>query len=148
MDRPLTGRTVFLIFAAMFATIIAVNMTLAVKAVRTFPGLEVKNSYVASQGFDARRRAQEALGWDVGADYADGEITVRIEDADGSPVTPATLSATLGRPTTDAEDRALVLDPEGSAEVDLAPGLWRLEIAAVSRDGTPVTKRLSLRVRQ
>ena len=30
------------------------------KAVSTFPGLEVDNSYVASQDFDARKAAQEA----------------------------------------------------------------------------------------
>ena len=47
--------------------IIAVNLTLAFKAVTTFPGLEVKNSYVASQNFDADRAAQQALGWQVAA---------------------------------------------------------------------------------
>jgi hypothetical protein len=43
--------------------IISVNLLLAFKAVSTFPGLEVKNSYVASQGFNDRKAAQEALGW-------------------------------------------------------------------------------------
>ncbi len=50
-----------------FAVIIAVNLVLAFKAVRTFPGLEVENSYVASQTFDAERTAQEALGLDAEA---------------------------------------------------------------------------------
>ncbi len=147
MDRPLTGRMVFLIIAAMFGTIIAVNLTLAFKAVKTFPGLEVRNSYIASQGFDARRDAQEALGWQVDAHYSDGSVTVRLADRDGTLVVPKDLQVTLGRPTTDSEDRALALDAEGRASVDLTPGLWRIDIAAISQDGTPVTKRLSLRVR-
>ena len=49
--KELTGRHVFGIFAVGFGTIIAVNMVLAISAVRTFPGLEVDNSYVASQQF-------------------------------------------------------------------------------------------------
>ena len=50
----LTGRKVFFITAGAFAVIIGVNVTMAVLAVGTFPGLEVKNSYVASQSFDAK----------------------------------------------------------------------------------------------
>lgn len=46
--KELTGRHVLLMFVAGFGIIIAVNLTLAFSAVRTFPGLEVKNSYVAS----------------------------------------------------------------------------------------------------
>ena len=61
------GWHVALWFSMAFGVIIAVNLTLAFNAVRTFPGLEVKNSYVASQSFDADRAAQNALGWDGAA---------------------------------------------------------------------------------
>ena len=44
MIREIKGIHVFAAFALAFGTIIAVNMTLAVQAVRTFPGLEVRNS--------------------------------------------------------------------------------------------------------
>ena len=47
----LTGKHVLAITVSAFAVIIGVNVLLAVKAVSTFPGLEVDNSYVASQGF-------------------------------------------------------------------------------------------------
>ena len=47
------GWHVFATFAAAFGIIISVNLTLAFKAVATFPGLEVRNSYIASQSFDA-----------------------------------------------------------------------------------------------
>ena len=57
----ISGRHVFAGFALAFGVIISVNLTLAYNAVQTFPGLEVANSYVASQQFDANRAAQEAL---------------------------------------------------------------------------------------
>ena len=62
-EAKLTGRHVALIFGGAFTVIIGVNLTLAVKAVGTFPGLETKNSYVASQNFEHDRAAQEALGF-------------------------------------------------------------------------------------
>ena len=42
-------------FVLGFGVIIAVNATLAVNAVRSFPGLETDNSYVTSQEFQAQR---------------------------------------------------------------------------------------------
>jgi nitrogen fixation protein FixH len=53
----MTGRKVLAITVSAFGVIIAVNFLLAYKAVSTFPGLEVPNSYVASQTFDADRAA-------------------------------------------------------------------------------------------
>ena len=53
MAAPLTGRKVLLIAVVAFGVIIGVNVLMAVKAISTFPGLEVQNSYVASQVFDA-----------------------------------------------------------------------------------------------
>ena len=70
--RKLTGWHVLAIFTAAFGVIIGVNLTLAFNAVATFPGLETGNSYVASQSFDARRDAQQALGWTVTATADDG----------------------------------------------------------------------------
>ncbi len=68
--KTLTGWHVFVMFGFGFGTIIAVNLTLAFNAVRTFPGLEVKNAYVASQGFDADRKAQGARSVEL-----DGQCT-------------------------------------------------------------------------
>ncbi|MEM9970975.1 MAG: FixH family protein, partial [Pseudomonadota bacterium] len=44
MVKELKGWHVATMFVCGFAIIIAVNLTLAFSAVRTFPGLEVKNS--------------------------------------------------------------------------------------------------------
>ena len=61
MQRTLTGWHVFAIFVGCFSVIITVNLTLAFQAVNTFPGLVTKNSYIASQSFDADRAAQDGL---------------------------------------------------------------------------------------
>ena len=58
MARELTGRHVLAITLAAFGVVIGVNLLLAVKAVGTFPGVEVSNSYVASQVFDRERSTQ------------------------------------------------------------------------------------------
>ena len=59
----LKGKHVLGIAVGAFGVIIAVNLVMAYQAISTFPGLEVANGYVASQTFDADRKAQEALGW-------------------------------------------------------------------------------------
>lgn len=66
MTKKFTGRHMAAILIAFFGVIIAVNLTMATFATRTFGGTVVANSYVASQkynGWLAAARAQEALGW-------------------------------------------------------------------------------------
>jgi nitrogen fixation protein FixH len=145
----ITGRKVFLGFAGAFGVIIAVNVTLAVKAVSTFPGLEVKNSYVASQSFDADRKAQERLGWTVTAAVAQGELTLAITGPDGRPAAPALIEAVVGRATERADDRTPALAFDGTAwraPVALDAGYWNLWLTAEAADGTAFRQRLSLYV--
>ncbi len=148
-DRKLTGWHVLAMFCTAFGIIITVNMILAFSAVRTFPGLEVKNSYVASQSFDRDRAAQEALGWDVSANVEDDFLILRIDDALG-PVAPQITRATLGRATHVSDDRELNFKFDGTAHfagvADLAPGNWNLRLAAVAEDGTRFQQRIILRV--
>jgi len=64
--RPFTGWHMTAILVAGFSVVIAVNMLMATIAVRSFGGVVVENSYVASQKFNgwlAQARAQEKLGW-------------------------------------------------------------------------------------
>lgn len=66
MARPFTGWHMTAIITAFFGVVIAVNMTMATLASRTFGGTVVDNSYVASQKFNGwlnEARAQKALGW-------------------------------------------------------------------------------------
>ena len=149
-DRVITGRQVFIVTASAFAVIIGVNLTLAYKAVATFPGLEVKNSYVASQSFDADRKAQLALGWDVSANIKDDVLRLSITDSGGSPVEVVDLISTLGRATEVKDDRTPDFVFDGSAyvaPVDLAPGNWNLRLRAIAADGTKFQQRIVLYVK-
>ena len=94
-ERKITGYHVLGMFGGAFTIIIGVNLVLATQAVRTFPGLEVKNSYVASQTFDADRSAQEALGWNVSAALDGDRLTLSITDGIG-PLVPTIHKAVLG----------------------------------------------------
>ena len=145
-DRVLTGRHVLAMFVGGFSIIIAVNLALAVNAVRTFPGLEVANSYVASQEFEDRRSAQDALGWEVRADYAEGTLRLQVEDAEGRPVDARLFAATVGRPTMRAADSALAFDSDGQVRIDLAPGRWRLDLETTG-DAPPFARSLLIVVR-
>ena len=148
-QKEFTGRHAAILFVSAFGVIILVNIALAVSAVRTFPGLEVKNSYVASQQFDDRKAAQEALGWDVSARSKDGRVTLSITDADGNPVQVADLTAVLGRATHVKEDLQPEFVFDGRAyvaPVELGDGNWNIRMTAKALDGTEFTQRVVLRV--
>ena len=146
----LTGRKVFLITATAFAIIIGVNLTLAWQAVSTFPGLEVKNSYVASQSFDADRAAQEALGWTVQANLAEGELVVAISDDAGLPIRAEAFDAVVGRATHVADDRRPEFAFSGGAyraPMTLGDGNWNIRLEARADDGTVFRQRVVLHVK-
>ncbi|MFB9149914.1 FixH family protein [Roseovarius ramblicola] len=137
-ERQITGRHVLIGFVAAFAVIIGVNLVLAYSAVRTFPGLEVRNGYIASQTFNERKAAQEALGWTLTAEARDGRLSLRFTGADGQAVRPARVEATIGRATEDHEDISTRLSYTGQgfeAPVDLGAGKWILRLRAYSADG-------------
>ena len=149
-EREFTGKHALMLFCGAFAVIIGVNIALAVSAVKTFPGLEVKNSYVASQEFDQRRSAQEALGWSVYASAQGDHVKLEITDAEGNPVEVAKLSATLGRATHVQDDQQPEFTFDGQAYVapaDLGPGNWNIRMVARARNGTEFTQRVILHVR-
>lgn len=146
----ITGKHVLAVTVGAFAVIIGVNLTLAYKAVSTFPGLEVQNSYVASQGFDKRKAAQEALGWTMTPAYQDGRMTLAFRAADGQPVQVQDLQVLVGRTTEASEDRFPAFAFEGdhyAAEVPLNQGKWMVKVTARSADGTLFEQRSELFVK-
>ena len=143
----LKGRHVLAIAVGAFGVIIAVNLVMAWKAISTFPGLEVANGYVASQTFDADRRAQEALGWTAVPDYRDGRLTLRMTDSQGLPALVRSLDVLVGRTTESREDkRPQMVRVAGIWEADLAlaRGKWMLVVEAEATDGTKFRQRLEL----
>jgi len=146
--KTLTGWHVFGMFGLGFGIIIAVNLTLAVNAVRTFPGLEVKNSYIASQSFDHDRRAQKALGWSVAARLEGDYLLVSFAKA-GDPVAPQIETAVFGRATSVHADQQPHFTFDGTAfvaPVQAGPGNWNLRITARAADGTRFQQRIIVEV--
>lgn len=146
-ERQITGRHVLIGFVGAFSVIIGVNLVLAWSAVRTFPGLEVKNSYVASQEFNERKAAQEGLGWSVEADHAGGLLMLYITDVAGNPVEVARLEATVGRATHVQDDQTPDFRYDGQAyvaPVALGDGNWNIRMKAWDNDGTLFQQRVVL----
>jgi nitrogen fixation protein FixH len=149
-SKELTGKHVAIITVSAFAVIISVNVFMAFKAVKTFPGLEVKNSYVASQTFDVERDAQEALGWSIEASDIGGQLFVSITDEAGMPVEAQSITGILGRATHTRDDQSPDFIFNGKAYVAdtgaLALGNWNLRMEAVAQDGTVFKQRVVIHV--
>ena len=148
--KEFTGRHAAMVFVGFFGVIITVNLVLAYNAVRTFPGLEVKNGYVASQSFDRRRTAQEALGWSVYASASDNHVKLEITDAKGNPVEVVKLTAILGRATHIKDDQTPDFQFNGQAYVapaQLGAGNWNIRMVARAKNGTEFTQRVILHVK-
>ena len=146
--RQITGWHVLAVFVAAFATIISVNLTLAYNAVHSFPGLEVKNSYVASQAFDADRAAQEALGWDVSARLTGAVLELEILQNQAG-IEPEIISATFGRAThVQADQTPDFTYHQGrfTALVEAGEGNWNLRLKARAADGTLFQQRIIVEV--
>ncbi len=150
MAAPFTGRKVFAMFAGAFAVIIGVNLLMAYFAIGTFPGMDVKNSYVASQNFDDERAAQLALGWTVNVLYQDHELVVTVVDKAGKPADVAILNAIVGRPTHVRDDQTPQFQQRGGqfrAPLTLGEGKWNLRLKATALDGTKFHQRLDFMVK-
>lgn len=147
MTREFTGWHMLGIMVFAFGIIIAVNLTLAYKAVQTFPGLETRNSYVASQTFNIDRAAQDALGWTLETHLTHTHLSIAITDENGLAVMPKVVSATLGRATNVAQDMTpdFVMDAGVlHADVDAGAGYWNLRLVLEAADGTIFRRRIQL----
>jgi len=132
-----TGRHMLAIMLSFFGVIIAVNLAMAMFASKSWTGLVVKNSYVASQQFNRKAeegRRQAALGWTGTLTIARGEVRYSLADRQGSTVPLREVRALLRRPAYEAEDQRIVLTAaaDGVFAVRHVPrdGIWVVEIEA------------------
>ena len=140
--RPFTGRHMALIMVAFFGVVVAVNVTMATLASRSFGGTVVDNSYVASQRYNAwlaQARAQAQLGWDT---------PVRLDAARrvviGVPGLSFAATGTAHHPLGRAADVPLRFRHDGAGQLvsttPLPAGRWQLRIEV--RQGDAI-KRLA-----
>ena len=140
--RPLRGIHVFWMISAFFATFIAVDAYFIFGAVTTFPGEQVKNSYVLGLNYNREvesRERQAQLGWsaEAGLQRSDGlNLVFRLKDRDAGPVSGLNVSATWhvagqGRGDYDVE---MVESASGeyAARID-APDNVRIEVTFSAR---------------
>lgn len=150
--QEITGRKVLVFMVGAFGLIIAVNVLMAYKAISTFPGLEVENTYVASQTWDAENKAQKALGWTLthGYDLTGQELRLTFADASGAPVELASLQVLIGRTTETTDDQTPEFVRVGAdyvAHAALNPGKWMMKVVAYAPDGTLFHQRIDLMVK-
>jgi nitrogen fixation protein FixH len=135
VKRGFTGRHMLAVMLGFFGVVIAVNVTMAVLAGRTFGGTVVDNSYVASQRFNrwlAEGRAQEQLGWTARL-RLDGRRHVRVELTDRiGALEGAEVAAVARHPLGRESDVALRFRPEGNgvyvSQGALPAGRWQVHV--------------------
>jgi nitrogen fixation protein FixH len=147
--KPITGRFVLFTCTAFFGVIFAVNATMMTLAIRTMPGLDVKNGYVASQAMNGEieaMRRQDERGWsaEVEVRLVNGlaPVHVRLTARDGRPVSGLDVRARLAHPALTRADHSADLREVQpgvyAAEIaDASAGAWTLVVEA-RRDGERV----------
>ena len=133
--RELTGKHVLLIMFTFFGIIIAVNMMMATLASKSWTGLVVKNSYVASQKFNIElkeAKEQAASGIHSELRYNNQVLVFLLKDADGETLAAENLTAEIGRPAFEQADQELsfLRNAEDSYKliIQLEPGIWMIKI--------------------
>ncbi len=147
--RKFTGRKFLLVVVSFFLVIIGANLSLVYAALGTFPGLEVHNTYVASQNFNRDREAQINLGWHAKTSFDGKVLTLQIRDKTGAPARITLLEATVGRAAYDWADKKLTF-AQGArpyrVPLSLAPGKWEVRFTATAPDGEKFHQRLPIYV--
>lgn len=145
-SKEFTGRHMLLLAVSFFGVIISVNIVMAVSAARTWTGLVVENSYVASQEFQGKAdalEAQNAAGWTISIAYEAGQIEVAARDTAGAlPLEDA--SVFIHRPVGGHDDAKVALSLVNGVyrgDIALASGVWDVtfttgptELGAIERE--------------
>ncbi len=136
-----TGFHMWVLAVSFFGVIIAVNIGMATLAMRSWTGLVVGNSYIASQEFEEKRlahEAQRAAGWKADLTYRSGTARLVIVDGARTPIDLGEVSLKLNRPVGGHDDRVVdlerKLDGSYEAAIELPPGVWELTVTAAESE--------------
>lgn len=135
--KPFTGWHMTAVLCAFFGVVIAVNLVNAYYAARTFGGMVVENSYVASQKFNGwleQAREEKALGWKLAVTRApSGRLDVQLASAQ-QPMTDAHISAIARHPLGRLPERPLTFRATGQGHYEsneaLPLGRWIVHLEA------------------
>lgn len=143
MEKPLTGKQVFLAFAAFFGLVFAANFVFVYLAMDSWTGLQTEQAYEKGLAYNealAQQKAVEALGWQGELTFVSeaenlGRLAFTFQDREGTDLQAAEVKAVLIRPTHEGHDFSVIL-PEvrpGSYEKAVTfplAGLWDAQIRA------------------
>ena len=137
-----TGWHMLATVCTFFGLIIAVDVSMATMAYRTFSGEVASDPYEAGLAYNrtlAQRRAEAALGWTATIDDSPGAVRLRVTDRGGRPVTGLRVTAKLERPATEAGsvNAVFVESSPGVYDAKLAglAGAWDVNASAVDKAG-------------
>ena len=145
-DKPLKGWHVLLIMLGFFGVMFAVNGVFLYHAITSFPGEDVKKSYVQGLNYNqtlAARAAQAELGWRAEAGLQGNAIVFRLQDAEARPLSDYTVIGEVRRLASQDADQVLVFQaaPGGeyvAAADTLSAGQWRLRVSVLEAGGDAV----------
>ena len=136
----ITGVKVLIAMVAFFGVVTAVDAVMIYQAVNTFGGIETPDAYRKGLAYNKRiasSAAQDALGWsqEVAIDAQRGVLVVSLTDANHAGVEGLVVTATVGRPATNAFDQTLTMLDQGGGRHEarvssLSAGTWAVAITA------------------
>ncbi len=149
-QRQFTGWHMMAVMVLFFGTIISVNFVMAWNASRSWSGLVVENTYIASQQFNgkvAETRAFKASGITGRLTAGPGAIRY-IVTRNGEPAKQIDrVVAVFKRPVEEHEDLRIELDRQGEgaflAAEKLKSGQWIADVTAMA--GEAVVYRQAIR---
>ncbi len=138
MPRSLWRFFPFLLVGAL-GVVIAVNITMAVLAHRSAPGLAVQGSFATSNAYgaiQAEAKRQVGLGWSLDVTLRGGRVEAKLAGQGGAALPGAVLTALAMRPVGEAPPLALGMaeDGEGGFRSDVVlPGQGQWDITFVAK---------------
>ena len=127
-----------MMFLCFFGVVFAVNIAMTVMAYRSWTGLVVENSYVASQHFNsdvAALKKSESLGISHQLHYENGRLFLALVGVGGKSIALDNVQILIGRPVDDGEDLKLIAvhsaNGQFEATAKLGNGVWTGELSAL-----------------
>lgn len=148
--KELKGWHVLLIMLSFFGVMFAVNGVFLFHAITSFPGEDIKKSYVQGLTYNdtlAERAAHADLGWQAEAGVRDGQLVLRLHDAEDQPLSNQLVIGEMRRLATHQDDQVLTFQPKLSGEYianmeRLAAGQWLLRVSVLNANGEDVLFRV------
>lgn len=150
--KPLTGKKVFVLFAAFFALIILVNTIFITQALQTHRGVVTEDAYKKGLHYnEVLERARQQPEMQSHVSFKDGVLRWSIQDQDGTPIEQAKAHVSFFRPVQSGLDFGSDMENVGAGIYELRPefpekGAWKAGLT-IEWDSTTYQTMHSLVVR-